>query len=96
MGGWTMRREYTIARAALGFIVALTFGAASLAVPTTASAGVSVSIGVPGFWGYYGPPPAWGPYYYGYPYGYAYYGYPGPRYWHRPWRHGHGHWRHWR
>jgi hypothetical protein len=78
-------------------IVALTLAAASLAFSAVANAGVSVSIGVPGFWGYYGPPPpAWGPYYYGYPYGYAFYGYPGPHYWHRPWRHGHRHWRHWR
>jgi hypothetical protein len=91
---WIKLRRLRIILAA-----ALILGAAGLG-STAAHAGVSVSIGVPGFWGYYGPPPVYyGPAYYGYPYGYAYYGYPGPVYWHRPWhyaRHWHGHGRHWR
>lgn len=82
-------------------IIALTLSLAALS-PAAAQAEVSVSIGVPGFWGYYAPPPPpvyYGYAYYGYPYGYAYYGYQGPYYWYRPWHRAHfrhRHWHHWR
>ena len=91
MSVWTKRRQV-----ALATIATLALGVASLA-PTAAEAQVSVSIGVPGFWGYYAPPPPYYGYaYYGYPYGYAYYESPGPYYWRGPWRHAHYRHRHWR
>jgi len=81
-------------RAALGIaaVAAVTLGAVSLA-STPANARVSVSIGIPGGWGYYAPPPQ--PYYY--PYGYPAYGYRygsgyGGGYYHRRYSR---HYRHW-
>lgn len=85
MGVSMIRRRLAPGRRTCGLVAALAFGAAIFG-PTAATAGVSVSIAVPGFWGYYGPPPppVYAPYYYGYPYGYVYYEQPGPYYWHRP------------
>jgi hypothetical protein len=62
----------------------------SAATPTPAEAGVAVgvSVGVPGYWGYYGPGPCYTGYYY-----------PAFRYyWHRPWypaAYPGWRWRHW-
>ncbi len=78
--------------------------AAPMAASAPAQARVFVSVGVPGFWGYYGPrhypyPAYYGyapyPYYYGYPYAYPARVYFGRPWYGHPYLHGRWH-RHWR
>jgi hypothetical protein len=73
-----------------GTAAVVAVGLCAVALPVTstpAHAGINVTLGVPGGWGYYAPPPA--PYYY--PYGYPAYGYPARVYYHHPYYHRHWH-----
>jgi hypothetical protein len=72
-----------------GMAAVASVGLCAVALPLTsapAHAGISVTLGVPG-WGYYAPPPA--PYYYPYAYGYR-----APVYYHHPYYRHHPYWHH--